>query len=109
VEKGVRRITFALPFGIDHVHCYLLRSSSGGWILVDTGLGSVDPEAQWRPVLDELDAPIEQIVVTHMHPDHVGGARDIQELTGAPVLQGREDYDQCVAAWGRRDTERFVA
>jgi glyoxylase-like metal-dependent hydrolase (beta-lactamase superfamily II) len=109
VEKGVRRITFALPLGIDHVHCYLLRSSNGGWILVDTGLGSRDPEAQWRPVLDELDAPIEQIVVTHMHPDHVGGARDIQELTGVPVLQGREDYDQCVAAWGRRDPERFVA
>jgi glyoxylase-like metal-dependent hydrolase (beta-lactamase superfamily II) len=109
VEKGVRRITFALPLGIDHVHCYLLRSSNGGWILVDTGLGSRDPEAKWRPVLDELDAPIEQIVVTHMHPDHVGGARDIQELTGAPVLQGREDYDQCVAAWGRRDPERFVA
>ena len=109
VEQGVRRITFALPFGIDHVHCYLLRSSTGGWILVDTGLGSRDPEAKWRPVLDELDAPIEQIVVTHMHPDHVGGARDIQELTGAPVLQGREDYDQCVAAWGRRDPERFVA
>jgi glyoxylase-like metal-dependent hydrolase (beta-lactamase superfamily II) len=109
VEKGVRRITFALPLGIDHVHCYLLRSSTGGWILVDTGLGSRDPEAKWRSVLDELDAPIEQIVVTHMHPDHVGGARDIQELTGAPVLQGREDYDQCVAAWGRRDPERFVA
>jgi glyoxylase-like metal-dependent hydrolase (beta-lactamase superfamily II) len=109
VEKGVRRITFALPFGIDHVHCYLVRSSNGGWILVDTGLGSTDPEAQWRPVLDLLDAPIEQIVVTHMHPDHVGGARDIQELTGAPVLQGREDYVQCVAAWGQRDPERFVA
>ena len=109
VEQGVRRITFALPLGIDHVHCYLLRSSTGGWILVDTGLGSRDPEAKWRPVLDELDAPIEQIVVTHMHPDHVGGARDIRELTGAPVLQGREDYDQCVAAWGRRDPERFVA
>ena len=109
VEQGVRRITFALPLGIDHVHCYLLRSSSGGWILVDTGLGARDPEAKWRPVLDELDAPIEQIVVTHMHPDHVGGARDIQELTGAPVLQGREDYQQCVEAWGHRDPERFVA
>jgi glyoxylase-like metal-dependent hydrolase (beta-lactamase superfamily II) len=109
VEKGVRRITFALPLGIDHVHCYLLRSSTGGWILVDTGLGSTDPEAQWRPVLERLDAPVEQIVVTHMHPDHVGGASDIQELTGAPVLQGREDYAQCVAAWGRREPERFVA
>jgi len=109
IEKGVRRVTFALPLGIDHVHCYLLRSSTGGWILVDTGLGTRDPEAQWRPVLDELDAPIERILVTHMHPDHVGGARDVHELTGAPVFQGREDYEQCVAAWGHRDPARFVA
>jgi glyoxylase-like metal-dependent hydrolase (beta-lactamase superfamily II) len=108
VEKGVRRVTFSLPFGIDHVHCYFLRSSSGGWILVDTGLGTRDPEAKWCPVLDELDAPIERIVVTHMHPDHVGGARDVHEVTGAPVFQGREDYEQCVRAWGQRDAEAFV-
>jgi glyoxylase-like metal-dependent hydrolase (beta-lactamase superfamily II) len=100
LAPGLRRVTFPLPFGIDHVHCYLLRSSKGGWTLVDTGLGSRDPEERWRPVLDELDAPIERIVVTHMHPDHVGGAGDIAELTGAPVLQGRDDYAQCLAAWG---------
>ena len=75
-------------------------SSTGGWLLVDTGLGTRDPEAQWRPVLDELDAPVERILVTHMHPDHVGGARDVAGLTGAPVLQGREDFAQCVRAWG---------
>jgi glyoxylase-like metal-dependent hydrolase (beta-lactamase superfamily II) len=108
IEEGIRRVTFALPFGIDHVHCYFLRASDGGWILVDTGLGSRDPERQWRPVLDALDAPIERIVVTHMHPDHVGGARDVAELTGAPVLQGREDYEQCVRAWGEHDPQRFV-
>jgi glyoxylase-like metal-dependent hydrolase (beta-lactamase superfamily II) len=109
VEKGVLRVTFAIPFGIDHVHCYLLRSSGGRWILVDTGLGTRDPEARWRPVLDELDAPVERIVVTHMHPDHVGGARDVAEVSGAPVYQGREDYAQCVRAWGERNPERFAA
>lgn len=108
LDPGIRRVTFALPLGIDHVHCYLLRSSSGGWILVDTGLGARDPEARWRPVLDALDAPIEAIVVTHMHPDHVGGARDVAELTGAPVFQGREDHEQCVRAWGERNPERFA-
>ncbi|MGZ4335276.1 MAG: MBL fold metallo-hydrolase [Gaiellaceae bacterium] len=108
VEKDVRRVTFSIPFGIDHVHCYLLRSGAGNWILVDTGLGSRDPEARWRPVLDELDAPIEAIVVTHMHPDHVGGARDVAELTGAPVFQGRADHAQCARAWGERDPRRFV-
>ncbi len=100
IFDGVRQVTFRLPLGIDHVHCYLLRSESGGWTLVDTGLGAPDPEALWRPVLDELDAPVERIFVTHMHPDHVGGARDVAALTGAPVLQGREDYEQCRRAWG---------
>ena len=109
VEKDVRRITFSLPLGIDHVHCYLLRSSGGSWTLVDTGLGTNAPEETWQPILDSLDAPIERIVVTHMHPDHVGGARDVAELTGAPVHQGREDYAQCVRAWGERNAEVFAA
>ena len=108
LEEGIRRATFSLPFGIDHVHCYFLRSSTGGWILVDTGLGSRTPEERWRPVLDELEALVELIVVTHMHPDHVGGARDIAELTGAPVLQGREDYQQCIRAWGEHNPGQFV-
>ena len=107
-EEGIRRVTFSLPLGIDHVHCYFLRASSGGWILVDTSLGSRTPAERWGPVLEQLDAPVERIVVTHMHPDHVGGARDVAELTGAPVFQGRDDYEQCVRAWGEYDPQRFI-
>jgi glyoxylase-like metal-dependent hydrolase (beta-lactamase superfamily II) len=109
LEEGICRITLPLPFGLDHVHCYLLRSS-GGWTLVDTGLGTHDPAARWRPVLDQLDGPLERIVVTHMHPDHVGGARDVAGLTGAQVVQGREDYAQCIGAWGPgRSAERLAS
>ncbi len=109
LEEGIRRLTFPLPFGLDHVHCYLVRSS-GGYLLVDTGLGTRDPGGRWQPVLDELDAPIELVVVTHLHPDHVGGARDVQEVTGAAVAQGREDYAQCVAVWGpERSAERLAS
>ena len=109
LEKGIRRVTFPLPFGLDHVHCYLL-ATSGGYTLVDTGLGSRDPDARWRPIIDALDRPLERIVVTHMHPDHVGGARDVAALTGAPVAQGREDFAQCREAWGPgRSPERFAA
>ncbi|HEX6763120.1 MAG TPA: MBL fold metallo-hydrolase [Gaiellaceae bacterium] len=109
LEEGIRRLTLPLPFGLDHVHCYLLPTG-GGFTLVDTGLGTRDPEARWRPVLDALDAPVERIVVTHMHPDHVGGARDVAALTGAPVVQGREDYAQCLDAWGPgRRADRLAA
>jgi glyoxylase-like metal-dependent hydrolase (beta-lactamase superfamily II) len=100
LRPGLRRVTFDLPLGIDHVHCYFLRAADGSWTLVDTGLGVRDPEQTWRPVLDGLDGPVERIVVTHLHPDHVGGAADVAALTGARVFQGRLDYEQCVGAWG---------
>jgi glyoxylase-like metal-dependent hydrolase (beta-lactamase superfamily II) len=100
LRPGLLRVTFDLPLGIDHVHCYLLRASDGTWTLVDTGLGVRDPERAWRPVLDALDGPVERIVVTHLHPDHVGGSADVAALTGARVHQGRLDYEQCLGAWG---------
>jgi glyoxylase-like metal-dependent hydrolase (beta-lactamase superfamily II) len=39
-------------------------------------------------------------VVTHFHPDHVGAAAPLAELTGAQVHQGEVDYAQCLRAWG---------
>lgn len=103
-------MTFALPLGIDHVHCYLLPGSGGGWTVVDTGLGLPDAGERWARTLDELGAAVERIVITHFHPDHVGAAADVAALTGAPVLQGADDYDQCLRTWGElRDEERMPA
>ena len=104
---GIRRLTFPLPLGIRHVHCYLLPGDDG-WTLVDTGLGLPDAEARWAPVLEEIE--IARIVVTHFHPDHAGGGEDAQALTGARVLQGELDYEQCVRVWGSDDwSERLAA
>jgi glyoxylase-like metal-dependent hydrolase (beta-lactamase superfamily II) len=108
LEGGIRRQTFALPLGIDHVHCYLLPSSDGGWTAVDTGLGLPDAGTRWARALDRLDAPVQRIAITHFHPDHVGAASDLAELTGAPVFQGVDDYDQCIRTWGElRVAERM--
>jgi glyoxylase-like metal-dependent hydrolase (beta-lactamase superfamily II) len=110
VAAGVRRVTFRLPLGIDHVHCYFLRSGDGTWTLVDTGLGRSDPEGVWTPLLAELDGPVERIVVTHLHPDHLGGSADVAALTSARVLQGRVDREQTLGAWADpRAPERSAA
>jgi glyoxylase-like metal-dependent hydrolase (beta-lactamase superfamily II) len=110
VADGIWRATFALPLGIDHVHCYLLRSGEGGWTVVDAGLGLPDAEERWRSVLAEVGGRVDRIVVTHFHPDHVGAARPLAELTGAPVLEGELDYAQCLRTWGPdRAPEQFFA
>jgi glyoxylase-like metal-dependent hydrolase (beta-lactamase superfamily II) len=110
LAEDIRRVTFALPLGIDHVHCYLLRDADGSWTVVDTGLGLPGAAEAWRSVLDELGGPVGRIVVSHFHPDHVGGAAIVAELTGAPVYQGSIDHAQCMRAWGReRSLDRLTA
>jgi glyoxylase-like metal-dependent hydrolase (beta-lactamase superfamily II) len=103
---GIRRLTFPLPLGIDHVHCYLLPGPDG-WTLVDTGLGLPDAAERWREALSGVE--VTRIVITHFHPDHVGGAQVVQELTGAQVLQGADDYEQCLRVWGSDDWSARMA
>jgi glyoxylase-like metal-dependent hydrolase (beta-lactamase superfamily II) len=96
---GVRRATLSLPTPPGHVHVYLLPGDDG-WTLVDTGLGLPDLDAWLAGLLDHLDGPVVRIVITHMHPDHVGGGEQAAAATGAPVLQGALDYAQCERVWG---------
>ena len=106
LEPGVLRLTLPLPTGPKHVHCYLLRGGDG-WTLVDTGLGLM--ETPWPTILDGLDAPVVRIFITHMHPDHVGGAEAAAAATGAPVIQGRLDYAQCEQVWGTKEWPERIA
>jgi glyoxylase-like metal-dependent hydrolase (beta-lactamase superfamily II) len=106
LPDGIRRLTFPLPLGIRHVHCYLLPGEDG-WTLVDTGLGLPDAEERWAPVLRE--AGVARIFITHFHPDHAGGGEDAQRLTGAQVLQGETDYEQSERVWGSDDWSRRLA
>ena len=97
VGPGILRVTLPLPSGPRHVHCFLLKDEDG-WTLVDTGLGLDEPA--WGEILEQVDGPVARIFVTHMHPDHVGGAEAAAAATGAPVFQGRLDYAQCELVWG---------
>lgn len=103
---GIRRLTFPLPMGVRHVHCYLLPGD-GGWTLVDTGLGLPEADERWTRALGGIE--VARIVVTHFHPDHAGGGEDAQRLTGAVVYQGADDYAQCERVWGSADWSERLA
>ena len=55
------------------------------------------------------DAEVARIFVTHFHPDHVGAAADVAELTRAPVHQGALDYAQCELVWGNPNWPERIA
>jgi glyoxylase-like metal-dependent hydrolase (beta-lactamase superfamily II) len=108
LDAGIRRITLPLPMRPGHVHTYLLPGEDG-WTLVDTGVGLPDAKEHWRSELALAGGRVARILVTHFHPDHVGAAADLHELTGAPVLQGGLDYAQCELVWGNPAwSERLV-
>jgi len=108
LARGIRRVTLPLPTRPGHVHAYLLPGDDG-WTLVDTGIGLPDAKETWAAELEEAGGRVARIFVTHFHPDHVGAAADVHELTGAPVYQGALDYAQCELVWGNPAwSERLV-
>jgi glyoxylase-like metal-dependent hydrolase (beta-lactamase superfamily II) len=99
VAAGVVRLTYPMPMKPGHVHGYLVPVDDG-YLLVDTGLGLPEMVESWAALTPQLDRPVTAILVTHFHPDHVGGSADAVEVTGAPVLQGTIDHYQCEKVWG---------
>jgi glyoxylase-like metal-dependent hydrolase (beta-lactamase superfamily II) len=110
LAPGALRITHPLPWALDHVHCYALRSPEG-WTIVDAGLGTPGTLERWQGVLGDLGAPVARVVVTHYHPDHLGAAAALAELAGvSEVVQGALDAELAERAWGEAaDSAAFEA
>ena len=95
VAPGVRWLRMPMPGSLNHINLYLLEGSAG-WTIVDTGLGDDATRSHWRALFDGIldGAPIERIIVTHMHPDHVGQAGWLSEQSRAPLYMTRAEYYQ---------------
>ena len=57
----------------------------------------IDPGADISRVLDTVQRhglQVTQILITHGHIDHVGGAMKLKQATGAPILMNKNDAPQ---------------
>jgi hydroxyacylglutathione hydrolase len=43
-------------------------------------------------IIKKYNLTVKQIVITHAHIDHVGGAMKLRAITGAPILLNHNDY-----------------
>jgi glyoxylase-like metal-dependent hydrolase (beta-lactamase superfamily II) len=79
------------PVGPLACNCTLLGDPvSGEAIVIDPG----DEVGRIHLRLTELGLKLKQILVTHAHIDHVGGALKLKQLTGAPILMNENDLSQ---------------
>jgi glyoxylase-like metal-dependent hydrolase (beta-lactamase superfamily II) len=76
------------PVGPLACNCTILGDEEAGEaIVIDPG----DEVGRIHRRLAELGLKLKQILVTHAHIDHVGGALRLKRLTGAPILLNEND------------------
>jgi len=89
------------PVGPLQCNCTLLGDEEAGEaIVIDPG----DEVSRIYRRLQDLGLRVKQILVTHAHIDHVGGALKLKQLTGAPILLNENDLPllkmmEAQAAW----------
>ncbi|MDI1275584.1 MBL fold metallo-hydrolase [Polaromonas sp.] len=102
VAPGVKWLRMRLPFALDHINLWLLRdelpgptgAAVAGWTVVDCCVSRDEAKAQWEQIFaGELEGlPILRVIVTHMHPDHIGLAHWLCQRWNAPLWISATDY-----------------
>jgi glyoxylase-like metal-dependent hydrolase (beta-lactamase superfamily II) len=119
LAPGVRWLRMPLPFALDHINLWLLRDRSEdgreGWAIVDCGVADETTRAAWEQVFaHHLDGlPVLRVIVTHMHPDHIGNAHWLTERWGCRLWISATDWNaariasQSTTGFGGDDAAAF--
>ncbi len=98
VAPGVKWVRMSLPFALNHINLWLLRDrieGVDGWSIVDCCIHRDEAKAQWETIFaNDLEGlPVLRVIVTHMHPDHIGLAHWLCERWNVRLWISATDYN----------------
>lgn len=93
VAEGVKWLRMPLFLKLDHINLYLIKDDDG-WVIVDTGLRGNQTQEHWETIFaNELEGlPVKTVLVTHLHPDHVGQAGWLMKRWSADLWMSQTEY-----------------
>jgi hypothetical protein len=103
VAPGVFWARMTLPFALNHINVWLLRDArpaeggepaQQGWAIVDCGIDNAATRAAWEELFATVlgGLPVLRVIVTHMHPDHIGSAHWLCERWSARLWISATDF-----------------
>lgn len=97
VAPGILWTRIPLPFRLDHVNIYLIEDGDG-FAVIDTGIGNEATRQVWQALLSGPLAGrrLTRLIVTHLHPDHIGLAGWLCQRFGLPLLTSQSSYLGCI-------------
>ncbi|MBE8191826.1 MAG: MBL fold metallo-hydrolase [Alphaproteobacteria bacterium] len=96
VAPDIYWVRMSLPYDLDHINLYLLRDGDG-WAVIDSCVDRPDSRKDWSGLLAGVmeGRPINKVIITHLHPDHVGLAGWLVNQFDAEFYMSRTDYLMC--------------
>mgnify|MGYP001378663275 CR=1 FL=1 len=93
VAEGLWWLRMPLPFKLDHINLWL-AADGDGLCAIDTGIAMSKTKALWEQLFagDFAGRRLGRVVVTHMHPDHVGLAGWLCQRFDAPLHMTLGEY-----------------
>lgn len=115
VKPGIHWVRMPLPFALNHINLWVLddeQDGTAGCTVIDTGVHTPVIHDAWRSIWrgELAHQPLLRIIVTHMHPDHVGNAHWLAEQfspSNAPARLWMSAADYLAASLAVRESAGY--
>lgn len=91
IDDDIAWLRMPLPFQLDHINLYLVRDGDA-FTAIDTGLHTTKTMEIWDEIFASQGVSLSKVIVTHMHPDHIGNAGWLTERFEVPLHMTHKEY-----------------